>query len=124
MPKKAVFENPKLEIEVPFVSRSQGRGDRGSALPRTERVIVEANVRHRILSLGAAYTSQPFGGKPSQSARPERGRIGLAPFKGDWARRIHAFDLLEFPGLGVPITPMITPPSAYYTCTSALIKAP
>jgi hypothetical protein len=31
----------------------------------------------------------------------ERGRIGLAAFKGDWARRIQAFDLLEFPGSGV-----------------------
>ena len=31
----------------------------------------------------------------------EWGRIGLAAFKGDWAQRIQAFDLLEFPGLGV-----------------------
>ena len=31
----------------------------------------------------------------------ERGRIGLAAFKGDWAWRIQAFDLLEFPGSGV-----------------------
>ena len=31
----------------------------------------------------------------------ERGRIGLEAFKGDWARRIQAFDLLEFPGSGV-----------------------
>ena len=30
----------------------------------------------------------------------KRGRIGLAAFKGDWARRIQAFDLLEFPGSG------------------------
>jgi hypothetical protein len=31
----------------------------------------------------------------------KRGRIGMAAFKGDWARRIQAFDLLEFPGSGV-----------------------
>jgi hypothetical protein len=31
----------------------------------------------------------------------ERGRIGLVAFKGDWAWRIQAFDLLEFPGSGV-----------------------
>jgi hypothetical protein len=31
----------------------------------------------------------------------ERGRIGLAAFKGDWARRIQAFDLLKLLGSGV-----------------------
>ena len=31
----------------------------------------------------------------------ERGKIGLAAFKGDWARRVKALDLLEFPGSGV-----------------------
>ena len=31
----------------------------------------------------------------------EWGKIGLEAFKGDWARRVQAFDLLEFPGSGV-----------------------
>jgi hypothetical protein len=55
---------------------------------------------------GAAHASQPFGGKPSQSARPASGaelvwRLSTTAFKGDWARRIQAFELLEFPGSGV-----------------------
>ena len=33
----------------------------------------------------------------------ERGRIGQAVCKGGWARRIEAFDLLEFPESGVAV---------------------
>ena len=42
----------------------------------------------------AAFWRQAF----SICTAREWGRIGLAAFKGDWAWRIQAFDLLEFPG--------------------------
>jgi hypothetical protein len=60
-------------------------------------LIAKFRTRRTIINIYYAGTRQAF----SICTARDRVRVGLVAFKGDWARRIQAFDLLEFPGSGV-----------------------
>jgi hypothetical protein len=53
------------------------------------------------IRIANAYVKYMFPRLRQVPGAREWGTIGLAAFKGDWAWRIQAFDLLEFPGSDV-----------------------
>ena len=85
------------------MSRSPGPGDRllGASTRRRRQTLInnEFDIEHFHWSSlrFTAFWRQAF----LVCTARERGTIGLAAFKGDWAWRIRAFDFLEFPGSGV-----------------------